>query len=140
MIERHQISGFLAMQFISEDLRNWYLIDLNLRLGNNSRIFGPYFPEIFWLIFRSFEVMIPMKRVQAMRDIVTLSRDLRQFAAVALADEIVGAFKTWRLPYVKPRYLVHPRDLFVRLLVSSPQAARWHLRSMAKAADTAPSR
>jgi hypothetical protein len=138
MIKRHKISGFLAMQFISDVLHNWYLIDVNLRLGNNIRIFGPYFPEILLLLFNSFEVLIPIRDSHHMRNLTGVSRDLRQFAAVALADEIVAAFKTWRLPYVRPRYLAHPRDLFVRLLVSSPRAARWHMRSMAKAAGTAP--
>jgi hypothetical protein len=138
MVKRHNISGFLAMQFISDNLRDWYLIDMNLRLGNNWKIFGPYFPEILWLIFKSFEVVIPKRQALAMRDMVTLSRDLRRFAAVALADEVVGALRTRRLPYVKPRYLAHIRDLFIRLLVSNPRTASWHLGSMAKAAGTAP--
>jgi hypothetical protein len=135
MIKQHKISGFLAMQFISDNLLNWHLIDINLRLGNNFRIFGPYFPEILWLLFKSFEVEIPVKGAPAMRDTVALSKDLSRFAAVALADEVVGALRTRRLPCLKPRYLAHTRDLFIRLLVSTPRTARWHLDSMAKAAE-----
>ena len=70
------------------------------------------------------------------RDMVALSKDLSRFAAVALADEVVAAVRTRRLPYVKPRYMVHIRDLFIRLLVSAPRTALWHLGSMAKAAGS----
>jgi hypothetical protein len=136
LIARHRLSGFFAMQFVCDITGEWCLIDLNLRLGNNTRIFGPYFPEIILLIFNSFGVGIPIKDAQPMRDLTKLSRDLRGFAAVALADEIVAALRTRRLPYVKPRYLAHPRDLFLHLLVSNPRAAGWHLRSMAKAAGS----
>jgi hypothetical protein len=115
MIERHEISGFLAMQFVADAPHNWYLIDVNLRLGNNTRIFGPYFPEIFFLLFDTFGVVIPHSH--SMRDLTAVTGELRRFAAVALADEIVAAFRTGRLPYVKPRYLAHPRDLFARLLL-----------------------
>jgi hypothetical protein len=135
LTERHQLSGFLAMQFIADCNHNWYLIDVNLRLGNNVRIFGPYFPEIFFSIFDAFDVVIPVREPQRLRDLNTMSRDLQRFAAVALADEIVAAFTTRRLPYLKPRYLAHPRDLFSRLFLSHPRAASWHLRSMAKAAN-----
>jgi hypothetical protein len=135
-IEQHKLSGFLAMQFVSDDSHKWYLIDVNLRLGNNVRIFGPYFPEIFVLLFHAFHVVIPM-RDSPMRDLASVSRDLRRFAGAAVADEIVAAFKTWRLPYLKPRYLAHPRDLFVRLLMPHPRTAGWHLRSIAEAAGGA---
>jgi hypothetical protein len=137
MAKRHELSGFFAMQFISDDTDNWYLIDVNLRLGNNVRIFGPYFPEIFLLLFDAFDVVIPVRASHRMRDLATMCRDLDRFAAVALADEIVGAFRTCRLPYLKPRYLAHPRDLFIRLLLSNPRAAGWHLRAVARAAGAA---
>jgi hypothetical protein len=51
-----------------------------------------------------------------------------------VADEVVGALITRRLPFVKPQYLAHIRDLFIRLLVSDPRTASCHLGSMAKAA------